>query len=208
MGLASRGALAAALGLALAGCGGGSDGGDDDGPRPTFAELEAEGTALQEEIDALEITDPSELPTEGSASYEGVIGIESAFAQDDEGPDSGLPSMGGELSLEVDFEDSSLSGTAENFVTEAGEEMEGSLDIEDGQVYRDAEVGTEDEEPSFGAVVTGRLEDEDGGAYEFGGGLAGEFRGSSHSHVQGEVGGTVLTPDGVEAFEGGFVAER
>lgn len=198
---ASHVALAAALGLLLAGCGG--SGGDEEEERPTFAELEAESEALAAEIEDLEVTDPAALPVEGSATYEGVISVESAEADGF----GFVPPMGGELTLDVDFDDSTVSGSAENFVTTDGEEMSGSLDIGNGQVFRDANI-EEGQESTFATTLSGQLEDADGGEYSFGGGLAGNFLGTSHSHVGGGLEGVVVTPDGVDVFEGGFVAER
>ena len=196
MAIEIRTTVLAAMSLALAGCDDVADGGGSNEPRPTYAALVADQDALYDETVGLSYTDPSTLPITGSANYEGVMTMGSGGA---------MPEMAGELTLDMNFADSSLSGGASNFVTEDGEEMTGSLDVASGRILTEIDVS---EDYTYGALLTSQLEDEAGGDYDFAGGLAGDFLGEDHSHAEGIVEGTVMTPDGVDYFEGEFITER
>lgn len=195
---AARLSMAVGAGLLLMGCDGASSGDGDNAPRATYAELAAEADAFEREVVPLDNTEGATLPTAGSSTYEGVVTFGEVFRS--------MPAMAGEITLEVDFEDSSLSGTAENFVTEDEEEVSGSLDIEDGRVYRESNLI--DGNNALGAFVSGRLEVGDGAAYDFNGGLQGELLGDDHTHASGTLEGGLLTPEGPNSFFGQFTAER
>lgn len=99
----------------------------------------------------------------------------------------------------------SLSGRADDFVTRAGEEMTGSLDVASGRSFRNVDVEVD---YTFGAFFEGRLRGEGGEEYVLNGTTMGDFFGTGDSHVDGSVWGTAFTPDGMDAIAGEFIAAR
>lgn len=187
----------------LAGCDdvGGGDGRDD---RPTYAELLQRGGAIENEIIAadLEFTDPSTLPVSGTAEYNGVIAIQSEGS-------SGAPGrMVGELEMEMDFgnDDDVLSGSAGNFVTADGRELDGSLELGMGGLDRD--VDPNGGGWTYAGGIGGTLTAPGGAGYDYSGSFVGDFLGDEPDYAAGQTEGIVQGPGGNGTFDGFFVAER
>ncbi len=180
----------------MAGCSdSGSDGG---GQRPSYDDLTSEAEALGERAEDMYLTDPSDLPTSGSASYEGVIGFATLG-------DSGAPEdFAGELSLNVDFDDSELSGQASNFVTAGEEQLEGSLSITNGELDRDTDPEIE---PTYTFDMNGTLSDASDDDFQVDAEGAGAFLGDSGEATFGVVAGGISSEDGTSYIEGVFLAD-
>ncbi len=201
MSLAGRG-FALLMVCALAACGETDDDGDNDGN--AFESLEARSDALTNEVQDLAFTDPSALPTTGTATYEGVVGLNLESVPDEtlQGYD-----LAGELEMTVNFAGAgdAITGRADEFVGIDGEEFAGALIIDDGSLDRDADLSSE---YTFGADLAGELTGEDGTSRTFDTEMLGDFAGSDHSHAFGVVGGTACTDTACTLVEGGFVGER
>ena len=141
-----------------------------------------------------EIIAPSELPTAGSATYEGV-----AIAST---PEAGFA---GNITLRADFEDNAISGGISNIVDDLDQRFTGSLDVENGVIDRDA-ITTR--EYTYEADLNGTLINSDNETVRVDGFLAGDFIGTGAEATAGIVGGSVTGPLGTETFEGGFIADR
>ncbi len=199
--LAAAGVMA---GCSDSGSGDGSGGGPGvsepplvSGPPPTYAELSTEAEKLGEQVEDLYLTEPSNLPTSGSARYDGVI----AIATDGVG---GAPEdFAGELSLNVDFEDSNLSGQASNFVTVDEERLDGSLAITNGDLDRNTNP---EFEPTYLFDMNGTLSDSDGDEFQVDAGGAGAFLGDDGEATFGFVVGGMSSEDGTADLEGIYLA--
>lgn len=106
----------------LGACGGGSSG---DG-LPSFESVDdavAAAAAAQDRIDAFDLTPLAEIPTTGSATYEGVIAI-----NDEDATDAADASVLGGVAITLDFADAAnATGTAGNFLDTAGTPVDGTL---------------------------------------------------------------------------------
>lgn len=138
--------------LTLAACGGSSSGGntiiDTDGvdvpvlpPVDTDAFTTVGGALAEleffvEKSENLILTPIADIPTSGSATYDGVFSlgrIEERFPGDPD-PDLVDPLIG-EVELDVDFQRNTLSGNADNFFDDT-RSVSGSLTISDGEIER------------------------------------------------------------------------
>lgn len=189
------GALAAA-GL-VTGCSDGGSGSDANAS-PTYGELSDQAGALEDRTENLPLTDPSVLPTSGSASYDGVIGLVSDGA-------GGAPEdFAGELTLNVDFRRDDLSGQATNFVTAGEERLDGTLAITGGDIAR----GTDPElEPTYAFDMGGTLSDTDGDDYRVDATGVGAFLGEDAEATFGFVGGEMISKNGTASLGGAYVAD-
>lgn len=129
----------------LAGCGGGSSSQFSksfEGIQSTRAEI------LDDTIDAFNAdgyTDLSTLPTSGSASFEGTIGL------GDVGTAVSAPVLVGEMEADINLRTNDVSGTAGNFFATFNEEpLSGTLDL-NATLDRDVDLTTD-----FG--ITGTLD--------------------------------------------------
>lgn len=185
-------ALAAAG--AVAGCS------DSDSSDRSFDDLDAAGAALSEEAFDAGLTDPSTLPTSGSATYDGYMGM---TLEDDATNPTVLV---GDLTMSVEFEGTpTFEGTADDFVDDQNDEYDGSLQITEGVVFRDVDV---EEFYSAEFEVDGTLTDPDGDDLEFSGDGVGDFFGDDQEYMLGEHGGIVTVDGDIIEYGGGFVAER
>lgn len=136
--------------LSLAACGGSSTGGD-----AAFTTTQGALDELEffiDKSDRLDVTPFGNVPVTGSASYEGVFGV-ARFVErfpGDTNPNVEDPLIG-EVTLDVDFQANTLSGSADNFF-DGVSSVSGNLAIFDGELFRDNSEGV-----VFGADVDGRL---------------------------------------------------
>ncbi len=180
--------------VTLAACGGSSTGGGTN-PSASFADIAAGGLALADEIATIPYTDPTTLPAQGSASYDGFIGVDVGNAA----------TVAGDLTLNANFGSDQVSGSASNFFDEAENAYGGTLDITQGTVDRGADTRFDF---TFTADLTGDLTDTDGAVIEVDADIEGDFTGTDYQYVEGFVSGTA-TVDGEPAFfDGEFVGER
>lgn len=192
--LRSAATLGASLAV-LAGCSGGGGGSDD--PPPTYDELLDQAQTLADEASDAGPTDPAvEGAPSGTARYDGAIGLES------NGAFNGADVIVGELRLDADFGDASVSGSAGSFVTETDERFDGSLDITAGTITVAANS------VSVTADLDGVLTDESDTDYAFDGGLLGGFGGEEYRYLSGIAGATVTSSGVASGALGIFATER
>ena len=129
------------------------------------------------------MTDPSTLPTSGSATYDGLVDMSAAGEAE-----TFFETMTGEVSgLDVGFGDDTVTGTATNFVTSDEERLAGEVTFGGGFVDRAVEPNGGGW--TFGASDTGGLLTDEGGSQHVvsNGVLRGDFVGAD----RGLAGGTV-----------------
>lgn len=194
--------------LALGAC---SDGGGDDGDGSpdNLAGYDAEFAELVADADGLAPTDPSTLPTTGSADYEGVI----RMAADPDAPAPPNP-MSGTLDMALDFETGAITGEATDFVTYGDDpdeavSMDGSLVVA-GAITRDPNASDAMTADIDGSVQVNADSGGDEGSYRVDGVLRGDLLGEDGQVVGGNVSGTVYTEDSPYSAEldGDFIAAR
>jgi len=181
-------ALPFALAILVAGCGGSSTG------ATSFKSIETAGNALSNEIFSVPYTDPSTLPTSGSASYNGYIGVTVDNAID----------VAGELELTADFASDNITGSAFNFFDRNENAYAGTLEVSNGGFDRTADTSSEF---TFGADLDGTLSNS-GENIQVDASLDGDFTGSDYRYVEGTVFGRARTSEGWFSLDGGFVGER
>ena len=193
----ATGVILAVAGLsALAGCEGFSFGDGD-----TYDRRIEESLDRGELIAEAGFTDPSTLPTSGSAQYTGTAIIE----VEDEDPYT----LAGDLELNVGFADAgSVSGTIGDLVDEDDDEYDGEILMTGGTIDRDA-AGTAELDPTFAMELGGSIETPDGTQYDVDetSVALGDFYGDDY--VFGGMAGDLCTADDdcVE-FGGTFDGER
>ncbi|MEM9971528.1 MAG: hypothetical protein AAF762_10575 [Pseudomonadota bacterium] len=128
----------------------------------------------------------TDIPTTGTARYEGYLGI-----------DTGYSNVIGDLDVEVDFAADTVSGRATDFVSASDIDYGGSLDITGGFIDRSADTALGD--PHVIADVDGTLSS-DGIMSEVDGQLRTTFYGPGREVLSGYVSGTVENQFGVHAL--------
>lgn len=161
----------------------------------TFDQIAEQGSTIALEIIDLPFTDPSTLPTSGSATYDGFVGveIENAFG------------VAGELEITANFAGGgNLSGRVFNVVGENGFAYGGELDLDNSTLDRGADT---DFEYTFQMDMTGTLDGEDE-AVVVDAMLLGDFTGPGHEFIEGAAVGAITT-GGIrqDITDGGFVGE-
>ena len=161
----------------------------------TFAEIDTAGGELANRRADIPYTDPATLPTSGSATYDGYIGVEVASAY----------VVAGEMEMTANFAGAGdLSGRVYNVVGDDGFKYGGELDLDNSILDRTADTSIE---YTFDMDMTGTLngdgEDVVVDAY-----LLGDFTGLGHEYIEGVAEGTI-TAGGItqNITDGGFVGE-
>lgn len=191
---------------ALSACGGASTGVPFVAGTNSYQATYAEGFRISELARALDTTPAAAAALQGRASYSGIIGIELA------GVSTTIDRVDGDLSLDVNFADETLSGSANDFYSQLNGSVAGALTITEGVLAED------DVQKGMLAEFEGELE-LSRVMRDVSGLLIGEFRGGDARTLTGSVFGSypiTVTPgsalDGLNVdritFEGGFVTER
>jgi hypothetical protein len=189
--------FAVLLCAALAAC---SSGGSSSNSAPTFTELADEGTTLAGQIEALDYTDPSSLPTTGSAQYNGVMGL---AVDGGETPDSVLL---GELTMDVGFDQNAISGSVTNIVDRNNDRYEGQLALSNGVIDRTVDPTSA---WTYGVDATGSVTDPTGTRWNVQADMLGDFFGPGYSHTGGDVFGDACSAlNGCVSLDGVFGAKR
>lgn len=192
-------ALLALGGLSACGGGGGSSGGGSGGSPDDFAALDAEAADLVASTFSASLT--RDLPDTGSATYEGVMGLTAPGG--DPGDVRAIlddPALLGDLTMEADFGDRTISGTADNFQAADGGTVDGALDIADGTI-------TEGGVTRFSAGLSGTLE-QDGTATTYNGRVNGQFYDSRGDNIAGTVRADATTNGVRDNVYGAIIAEE
>ncbi len=193
--------VAAALG-ALAGCSDGN-GGSEPPPSVTDAGYDVafdEAVALFDEATAAGLTPLDALPTSGSATYDGVMYLDTGFVEP--GPD-GDNELLGDLRIGIDFGNprDAVTGRVTDFVDEDDQRYAGTLTLSNGDL-------APREDPVLIADMDGTLTAPDGTDYAIEADLGADFFGEDHEFVVGGVGGEACGGGSCTDLEGGFTAER
>lgn len=172
--------LGAAFGLfsVLAACG--SGGGDDDNPLAEYTQDSDRAVALVAETSMMRETDPSRMPTQGRADYDGVVGM--AFG----GQPASLSEarMIGDLDMTADFTNNRISGEMDDFNTRGGREIQGELRMTNGRISGSG----------FDSDISGRLTGGGRSPGNVSGNISGDFLGRNADAISG--GGTATSDGG------------
>lgn len=205
--------VAAGLLLALSACGGGGGGGDGEPmvtppPDPTppspgdSAMWDARAALLTTHTEPTNYTALSSLPTSGTATYDGYFSGTLSNTTDNV-----TDSLIGALSLGVQFRATTVtvSGTVSDFVDSDDNALTGELTLSAGSLDRGGDPGSD---ATLVMQANGTLRDAQGQDLIIGTQLEGDFLGTGHAAVGGEVLGGV-TVNGVDQdFDGDFIAAR
>lgn len=157
-------------------------------PNKESCKLTDEYFRLGEELDALEPTPVEDMPTSGTATYDGIARTQLSLEPDSEAVSYSV-FLQSQVRMTADFGSGQISGDMTNFNT-FGNSVRGSLDIENGVISGN----------TFAADVNGIREQ---GDLEFYAREAGEFvnYGSGDVSVSGAMDGGFLGADaqGLEA---------
>ena len=179
--------------FALAACGGGSTSNGGGGGSGTFAfDNKAALEELQAETD-FTFTDAGDLPTNGTASYEGFVQI--ANTSDAVPAIQGAEAVG-VATFEATFgANPDFTGSATDFQDAMGT-YDGTLTISNGSIAADsvspgATIATGD--------IAGMLTRESGEEISIAGAVEGRFFGANGAHLVGSTNQATATVDGTEA---------
>lgn len=175
-----------------------SSGGSSSGQGPLQDALE-EAESLLAFVNPLGVTPTADLPMSGSATYDGFIAFSGVGVDE---------SFIGDLSLDVNFANNSISGSATDFLDNSENAYTGTLVVDGGAIDRSADPQTD---VQFDADIGGTLAD-GGASRTIDGELKGYFVGSNQSAVVGSVSGTVgggaSGTATIDEDNSGFIARR
>lgn len=155
--------------VVFAACGGG--GGEDDSPASEYSQDAARAGSVISSTASMNRTSVASMPTTGRAEYDGVVGM--AFG----GAPGSLANaqMLGELDLDANFANGTVTGEMDDFNTKDGQRINGELRLTNGAISGSR----------LSAGVSGNLT---GGTTSPGavtGSVDGEFLGNGASAVRG-----------------------
>ena len=192
----SKTAIPFSLMVTLAACGGSSTSGPN--ASTSFANIIEDAGTLADEVAVIPYTDPATLPTSGSATYNGFIGV---VLDNNAG-------VAGDLQLIANFapnaNENAITGSASNFFDNEENAIGGTLTLSNSVLDRNADTNTQF---TFDADLSGDLTSDEGdiSVAAF---LLGDFTGTNHEFVEGFVSGTATLNDETLFLDGEFVAER
>lgn len=190
-----RGAGPIVSALVLASCGGSGGENSGTGMEFSFAAAIAQAEAFESATSNLDYTDPSTLPTSGSFTYDGVLGV---TLDDGSG-------VAGQMTLNIEFGSDDVFGKVRNIVDDSEAIYQGRLKITGGSIDRAVDPSSDDFtfKANLGGTVTS-LE----GETTVDGMIFGDFLGDDYQYVIGNVSGTATTPEGLTDIDGSFGGER
>lgn len=217
--------IAAALLCTLAACGGGGGGGDGtpmvtapSDPTPTTPTTPTSGDVaptsgdgamwtartalLTTHTEPTAYTSLSSLPTSGTATYDGYFSGQLANTNDNV-----TDTLIGAMSLDVGFRTNTVqvSGSVSDFVDSDDNALTGELTLSAGRLDRAGDPGSD---ATLTMQARGTLTDAQGQNLVIGTQLEGDFLGTGHAAVGGEVLGSVQVNGADQDFDGGFIAQR
>ncbi len=170
-------------------CGGSSD--NSDASLASFEDLRDQTDTLYTELETADITDYADLPTSGSATYEGSLLL--AIATDE--VDGAL----GVLEMTADFADSTISGNASNFFNPDQERVAGSVNFTNGEILEDSGGAFFTTDVSGSVTIAG-------GSMEIDGESFGYFAGNDGELLTGLVTGSATDTSGDSIYMEGLIA--
>ncbi|KJZ17929.1 hypothetical protein [Loktanella sp. S4079] len=182
----------------LSACGGG---GDVPEVTTDLDEMYVAIGALQSAHPADDYTALSDLPDSGSAAYAGYMSTELSNRTDDV-----TNVLAGEVLISVDFGASDMvSGSAQDFLDQDGNPILGALDIAGGVLDRAGDPFGDD--ATFQFSGDGVLTDQDGRELTLEISFDGDFLGSNHEAIGGDVTGSVTADGNGQNLLGIFILE-
>jgi len=178
----------------LAACSGGSG-----GPAPAVNPADA-FDALHGRVTGQNVSDFTDIPATGTAEYRGLARLDLPLAG------AAATAHYGDLGLHVAFGAAAdpVTGSISN-LRGAGGGLAGSLQIGNGVLYLGADPAIDYQ---FSAGLSGTL-GQGGQVYDLTGQIAGDFYGPDASGITGVIyQGAIRLGDGIDLFDGAFVAER
>lgn len=185
----------------VAGCSGGGGNGpveETDGTSSsssaTLTELVDEANTLADQALYMEDTSAADLPTSGTASYDGVMMVSTSDGN----------ALIGDLDLSVDFGASNdpISGSVTGLVERDEGRWGGSLNVDNSVLDRETSGS-----PTWTANLEGTVTNPTDTAYEVDGQVEGGFGRSDASFIGGELTGEACAGDCV-SMEGFLLADR
>ncbi|NRA98621.1 MAG: hypothetical protein HRU32_02190 [Rhodobacteraceae bacterium] len=159
----------------LAGCSGGGNPNESG-----FSAIDMAASTLFDEIAGLGISNVATLPTSGSASYAGYMGIDNA-------PFGG--EIIGDMTMTVDFATEGITGAATNFINSDDIRYSGTLGISNGAFDRTADPAREWQ---FEADIDGTLSAV-GESHTIDALMSGDFTGPGQEGAVGIVTGAITS---------------
>ncbi|MFV0408261.1 MAG: transferrin-binding protein-like solute binding protein [Paracoccus sp. (in: a-proteobacteria)] len=155
----------------LAACGGSGGGGGSDSPANEYSEDAAHAGSVIASTASMNRTSAASMPTTGRAEYDGVVGM--AFG----GAPGSLANaqMLGDLDLDANFANGTITGEMDDFNTSDGQRINGELRLTNGAI-----TGSQ-----LSAGVSGNLTGGSTSPGAVNGSVDGEFLGNGASAVQG-----------------------
>jgi hypothetical protein len=189
------------VGLVITSACGGSEElpGLSDPPPQTqsFSELLAQEAALSTQWASASFSDPTTLPTIGTATYAGIVRI----AVETGGPEI---QMAGDFGMIANFQTTTVSGTAGGFVDQTDQTYAGVLNMANGSIDRAADTAIE---YTFVAEIDGTLSG-GGTIYDITALLGGDFLDPDYGAIDGVISGTVTSGIDSGLIYGDFIAEQ
>lgn len=193
--------------LAACGGGGGSGGGGSDGtpvvePPPQIAASlgPAAAALLTDHANPVTYADPADVPTSGSARYEGY-----AYGVLSNSSDAITDNLIGALTLTTDFGSDSFSGRIDTLRNTDDQPLTGQLSVSGGTFDR---AGNPNSDSTLQVSLSGTVTDTGNRSLEIGAVLEGDFLGNGAEAVGGELLGTVTHNGTTQNIDGGFIAAR
>lgn len=180
--------------LGLAGCGG-----PPTEESMTFAEQLDSGRAMYVRNIALPYTSMAVLPTVGSVRYDGYVISDLLY--------NGVVgnTVSGTLTLNANFANDAITGSATDFVDLSESAYTGTLNISGGSVDRTLDPIVD---YTISAGIGGVLTGADATVYTVDGAIRADFLGAGYQAIYGLVDGTATSTNGVATLEGEIIAER
>ena len=181
-----------------AACGGGGGGG---GAAPTqFDALFNEAEELASQFELAGFSDPSNIPTSGSAQFEGVV-----LLQLSDTTDRIFDRAACRVNIDVTFDGSTIVGSAQSFVDGNGIGIAGQLDISSGTIDR---MGDPNVEATVGFEMSGQLTDNLIGEVDFALDFDGDFFGDQLDALGGSISGIATAGSTEQLVGGALISEK
>lgn len=155
-----------------------------EGPSPsalTFSEIADYAEDINDGYNAVDITPKNLVPTAGAALYSGPVGGEMEVGRR-------VTDVAGLMDLEVDFTRDRVDGRLGNFVTRAGDPIDGTLSVRNGDLNR----RSNSQQVAIFADVDGTLRSAAGERIEVDARLLNSgFKGRNVDYVGGDIEGDI-----------------
>ncbi len=178
-----------AFAVILAGC-------TSDDDRPSFGDLRGDASDMAERVIEKDVTAFADLPTNGSAIYDGFVVLEAGLP-------GGEETIAGEITVVANFGNGKVGADIFNLVGENVGDIDGTISGKGGQIYRDP-VG----DAGFRNLNLDGVLEIDGERADFDGEMSGAFLGNKGDSVVGLISGDVTIDGEVSDVDGAFIGEK